>query len=64
MSAPEIITAGYYKDHRGTLNFCNVFDFKDIKRFYTIKHSKVTSIRAWQYHKKEIIYFFPIMGEF
>lgn len=59
----SLIKGGIYVDDRGLLKFVNDFSLEDIKRFYVI-YSNNGIIRAWQGHKKEIKYFYPIKGEF
>ncbi|APF20147.1 hypothetical protein Calab_0565 [Caldithrix abyssi DSM 13497] len=60
---PFIIKGGVHIDKRGTLKFVNDFSLEHIKRFYII-HCNKRIIRAWQGHKKEFKYFYPIKGEF
>ena len=61
---PEIIKGGIFTDKRGSLRFVNDFHFKDVKRFYFIKHADTETVRAWQGHKFEKKYFYPISGRF
>jgi dTDP-4-dehydrorhamnose 3,5-epimerase len=64
MNKPAIIPGGIFTDHRGIIQFANDFKFDNIKRFYTITHKDVSSGRAWQGHKTEKKYFFPVQGIF
>lgn len=61
---PKIIKGGAFTDHRGSIRFVNDFRFNNIKRFYFIKHHDTSVIRAWQGHKSEKKYFYPIRGGF
>lgn len=61
---PKIIKGGFFTDYRGSMRFVNDFNLKDAVRFYTIKHPDVSVIRAWQAHKLEKKYFYPISGIF
>ena len=54
---PHIIEGGLSIDDRGEVSFVNDFDFKGIKRFYTIKNHKNNFVRAWHGHKIEKKYF-------
>ena len=62
--APSLLHGSYHKDDRGKICFINEFDFSNVKRFYTIEHYKINTIRAWQGHKYEHKYFFATNGEF
>ncbi len=61
---PTIIKGGIFSDQRGSMRFVNDFHFKDVKRFYFIKHPDTSVIRAWQGHQFEKKYFYPISGSF
>jgi dTDP-4-dehydrorhamnose 3,5-epimerase len=61
---PTIIKGGNFADHRGIMRFVNNFSFKDVKRFYLIKHPDTEIVRAWQGHQLEKKYFYPISGSF
>ena len=64
MSKPVIIKGGTFSDHRGSMRFVNDFKLKDVVRFYFIKHPDVSVIRAWQGHRYEKKWFYPITGSF
>lgn len=64
VSEPKIIKGNQFKDHRGVVSFVNDFDMSLIKRMYTIKHSSVDVVRAWQGHKVETKYFKCLKGSF
>lgn len=53
VSLPKIVDGGLSVDDRGTVTFCNDFDFKDVKRFYMVQNHSKGFIRAWHGHKKE-----------
>jgi len=61
---PTIIHGGIFSDERGSMRFVNDFRFDDVKRFYFIKHTDTSVIRAWQGHQFEKKYFYPISGSF
>lgn len=64
MPEVNIIEGGFFTDNRGSLAFVNEFDFRDVKRFYTIIQNDTTVIRAWQGHKVEKKYFYVPYGSF
>lgn len=47
---PTIIKGGAFGDDHGSMRFVKDFHFKDVKRFYFIKHIDVSVVRAWQGH--------------
>ncbi len=59
-----IIQGRSHEDERGKLIFFNDFDMSAVKRFYLIEHSHVTTVRAWQGHRKEKKWFYVIAGGF
>lgn len=59
-----IIKGNLHTDFRGTLRFVNDFNFKGVKRFYSIHHPDTNIIRAWQGHKKATKHFFVTKGSF
>ena len=61
---PNLIKGENFKDERGILQIVNKFNFRGIKRFYTIFHPDTTVIRAWQGHKIESKHFFVTKGSF
>ena len=61
---PTIIEGGDFNDRRGKIEFVNDFKLDDFKRFYTIHHKKLSTIRAWQAHQFEQKVFFPLEGFF
>ena len=60
---PFVIDGGEYVDVRGRMRFCNDFDMRPVKRFYTIRNSEEHPKRGWIMHKKETKWMFPIAGE-
>jgi len=64
LEQPEIIKGENFIDKRGIIRFVNDFHFKDVKRFYLIKHIDISVVRAWQGHRLEKKYFFPVSGSF
>lgn len=63
-TVPKLIEGGFFSDHRGEMCFVNDFMVNKTLRFYTIKHSDTSIVRAWQGHKIEHKYFFPLSGCF
>ena len=61
---PYIIKGGRHEDERGTIAFVNDFQFKGVKRFYTITHHDTSVVRAWQGHRFESKYFYCLQGAF
>ncbi len=61
---PTIIKGGNFIDERGMMRFVNDFQFDDVQRFYMIKHIGTSVVRAWQGHRLEKKYFFPVSGSF
>ena len=61
---PKLIEGGTFQDYRGTLQFVNPFDMKDVKRMYFTTHSNTSTIRAWQGHKIESRWFYCVKGSF
>jgi len=64
MEVPQLITGNIHKDSRGTIAFCNDFNFSEIKRFYFISPESPQSIRAWQGHRFEKRFFYVSQGAF
>ena len=61
---PTLLKGGSFSDSRGSMRFVNDFRFIDVKRFYFIKHPGTSVVRAWQGHRFEKKYFYPISGSF
>ena len=61
---PRIIKGGIHKDQRGIIRFVNDFRFREVVRFYTIRHPDVDTVRAWQGHRLEAKWFYPLSGSF
>ena len=57
-----IYNGGLAIDDRGTVTFCNDFDFKGVKRFYMVQNHAKGFIRAWHGHKKEAKYVLVVRG--
>ncbi len=64
MDKPNYIIGDRFSDERGVINYTNNFKLPNIKRFYTIEHTSVRIVRAWQGHEIETKYFFPLKGIF
>ncbi len=59
---PKIIKGDFVIDERGRVAFCNDFDFKGVKRFYTLENSSTDIVRAFHGHLKEKKYMFLVSG--
>ena len=62
MKKPRLIEGGLHVDDRGELAFANAFDFKGVKRFYTVTSHRSGIVRAWHGHKLEAKHFFVTGG--
>lgn len=49
-------------DDRGEVSFVNDFDFKNVRRFYTVRNHRAGFVRAWHAHRKEAKYVTVIQG--
>jgi dTDP-4-dehydrorhamnose 3,5-epimerase len=58
----EFISGGKSVDDRGSVVFCNEFDFKKIRRFYQVTNHRSGFVRAWHGHKNESKYLFVARG--
>lgn len=58
----QVFDGGLAVDGRGKVGFVNDFDFKDVKRFYTVENFEPRAIRAWHGHKKEAKYALVVSG--
>lgn len=58
------IEAKFYEDQRGVMTFPLGLDMQEIQWFYTIKPANINVIRAWQGHKFEQKWFYPLQGKF
>lgn len=50
-------------DDRGIVRFVNDFDFKGVKRFYTVENFAEVFTRGWHGHKREAKYMYVIRGD-
>lgn len=55
-------TGGIGVDDRGEVGFVNDFDFRDVKRFYTVRNHRAGFVRAWHAHRREAKYVTVIEG--
>jgi dTDP-4-dehydrorhamnose 3,5-epimerase len=62
MNEPRLMEGGLHVDDRGELAFANTFDFRGIKRFYTVSTHRAGTVRAWHGHKLESKHFFATGG--
>jgi len=61
---PKIIYGDFHKDARGIVTFFNHFIMDSVKRMYIIEPSDKYDIRAWQGHRYERKWFYPLVGNF
>lgn len=62
MSEPHLLQGGIHVDERGEVGFVNDFDFRGVRRFYTLATHRAGTVRAWHGHKVEAKYFFVVRG--
>ena len=60
----KILKGDTHIDDRGSICYINCFDLTPIKRFYFIKPSNTTIVRAWRAHKIEQRWFHVTKGSF
>jgi dTDP-4-dehydrorhamnose 3,5-epimerase len=63
VNEPHLLEGGVHADERGEVGFVNTFDFRNIRRFYTLTHHRAGTVRAWHGHKVEGKYIFAVQGE-
>jgi len=64
LDAPLLIAGGVHSDERGKITFVNDCDLSNVKRFYSVAHSDIETVRAWQAHQKESKIFYCQSGSF
>ena len=64
MSDIKVLKGEFFKDHRGIITSINKLPFKDIERFYVIKHDNTQVIRGWHGHQFEKKWFYCLKGSF
>lgn len=62
MTEPKLISGGLAVDDRGQVSFVNDFNFKSVKRFYTVANHARGFVRAWHAHKNEAKYVIVVRG--
>jgi dTDP-4-dehydrorhamnose 3,5-epimerase len=60
----ELISGDQHSDARGIIKFVNRCNLTKAKRFYTIEHTDISVVRAWQGHKIEDKFFHVLKGRF
>lgn len=58
----KLIRGGISVDARGKVTFINDFNFKGVKRFYSVENYENRAVRAWHGHKKEAKYVYVSRG--
>lgn len=64
MSEIKCIEGEIFEDERGQLSFVNDFIMDEVRRFYMIRHTDVTVVRAWHAHQQEKKIFYVMRGSF
>jgi dTDP-4-dehydrorhamnose 3,5-epimerase len=59
---PVIMRGGLAVDDRGEVGFVNDFDFREVKRFYTVRNHGLGFVRAWHGHRREGKYATVVSG--
>ncbi len=59
---PYLIAGDVAVDERGEVGFVNGFDFRGVKRFYTVTNFRQGFVRAWHGHRHEAKYVLAIQG--
>ncbi len=62
MNTVTLIEGGLVVDDRGIVSFVNAFDFKEVKRFYTVCNHRAGFVRAWHAHRNEAKYVYLARG--
>ena len=58
----ETTNGGLNCDDRGIVRFVNTFNFQNVKRFYQVTNSNLSTIRAFHGHMKEGKYVYVVSG--
>ena len=59
---PVLYSGALAVDDRGDVGFVNDFDFKGVKRFYTVSNHQQGFVRAWHGHQRESKYVTVVQG--
>jgi len=59
---PLLLKGGLAVDDRGQVEFVNEFDFRGVKRFYSVSNHGAGFVRAWHGHKHEFKYATVVCG--
>jgi dTDP-4-dehydrorhamnose 3,5-epimerase-like enzyme len=62
MTEPIMMAGALATDDRGEVGFVNDFDFKGVKRFYTVSNHAQGFVRAWHAHRNEAKYVTVVQG--
>jgi dTDP-4-dehydrorhamnose 3,5-epimerase len=57
-----LIEGGLAVDDRGEVTFVNEFDFRGVKRFYTVSNHRAGFVRAWHAHRREAKFVTVVQG--
>jgi dTDP-4-dehydrorhamnose 3,5-epimerase len=61
-AVPRLIEGGLAVDDRGEVTFVNEFDFRGVKRFYTVSNHRAGFVRAWHAHRREAKFVTVVQG--
>jgi dTDP-4-dehydrorhamnose 3,5-epimerase-like enzyme len=59
---PRLIEGDLKVDDRGAVAFVNDFNFRGIKRLYTVRNHQAGLVRAWHAHRREAKYVAVLVG--
>lgn len=59
---PLFIPGGMGLDDRGTVLYCNNFNFAGVKRCYVVNNHRQGFVRAWHAHRREAKYVMVMRG--
>lgn len=62
MEEARWIKGGLAVDDRGEVGFVNEFDFRNVKRFYSVTNHRSGFVRAWHGHRHEAKYVTVVRG--
>ncbi len=60
----KIVQGGISTDFRGAISHVNDLDMSEVARFYVIRQSDPSIIRAWHGHQTEKKWFYALRGSF
>ena len=64
MTEIKSIQGGIFTDDRGRISFVNDFVMDQVRRFYMIRQTDPSVVRAWHAHQHEKKFFYVLKGSF